>query len=89
VDKQSDHPSETEALNYPHFNKVIENAGTIADLTKIVARAYYDFEQARKTAPKPSPNDELRSNPLNNHNPLAPRRGDGSITSVNVPKRRG
>lgn len=82
ITNETDHPSETEAINYPHFNKVLNNAGTIADLTKIVARAYADFEESlrqKEAAQKRVPQQSSGNGPV---------KGDGSITSVNVPKRR-
>lgn len=75
----TDHPSETEAINYPNFNKVLNNAGTIVDLTKIVARAYADFEESLRQK------QAVERMSQDGHGPV---KGDGSITSVNVPKAR-
>lgn len=75
----TDHPSETEAINYPNFNKVLNNAGTIVDLTKIVARAYADFEESLRQK------QAVERISQGGHGPV---KGDGSITSVNVPKAR-
>lgn len=85
VVQQSDHPSETEALKYEHFDKTLLNNGTIADLTKTVAKAYASFEESFRQREAAARKAAIRTQ----GNPNAPQKGDGSITSVNVPKRRG
>lgn len=81
VGPANSHPSEMEAVGYDKFARFLNNTSTLEAYQNYVRLAYADFEQAHapvvKAAPAPS------------GNPLAPKKGDGSITSVNVPKRRG
>ena len=80
------HASEIEAINYQHFAKTLHNSRDLDYFADLVKQAYGDFQKER--APQAAPvSDELRSKPLGNG--LGPRKGDGSITSVNVPKVKG
>lgn len=98
VGPANEHASEMEAIDYPLFDRFINNSRDLDYLSGIVAGAHADFQSREASKLKnvsmpqytDKPVDEfgLRSGPANG-NPAGPRKGDGSITSVNVPKRRG
>jgi len=88
------HASEIEAINYPHFARTLHNSRDLDYLRELVSSAYKDFSQIEASklinvGREDEGRDEhgLRSSVPSGH-PLAPKKGDGSITSVNVPKRR-
>lgn len=90
VGPANNHASELEAVSY-EFDRTIHNSRDLDYLRNLVGRVYTDFAQikaARGPVVNPANEDGLRSRPASG-NPLGPRKGDGSITSVNVPKRRG
>ena len=89
VGPANSHASEMEAVDY-EFDRYINNSKDLDYLEQMVDLCYRDFQRLRAPKPETSPVDEdgLRSRPARNDHPLAPRKGDGSITSVNVPKRR-
>ena len=90
VGPANDHASEMEAIGYPHFAKTLHNSRDLEFFRGLVKQAYGDFSTERNviTAKPVVVDDQLNSAPVV-HSPLAPRKGDGSITSVNVPKKRG
>ena len=90
VGPANDHASEMEAIDYPHFAKTLHNSRDLEFFRGLVKQAYGDFSTERNviTAKPVVVDDQLNSAPVV-HSPLAPRKGDGSITSVNVPKKRG
>lgn len=92
VGPANEHASEMEAIDYPRFDRFINNSRDLDYLADTVRKAYFDFSavEARKLGNVAMPDENgLSSRPVGQGHPLAPRKGDGSITSVNVPKRRG
>jgi len=96
VGPANDHASEIEAIDYPRFDRFINNSRDLGYLENMVRAAYFDFSavEARKLSNVARPDpvavgpDGLSGRPVGQGHPLAPKPGDGSITSVNVPKRR-
>lgn len=90
VGPANDHASELEAVDYNHFAKTLHNSRDLDFLKEITRSAYADFAYAESQKLKNvamSADGQLYSKVPSGH-PLAPKPGDGSITSVNVPKRR-
>lgn len=81
------HASEIEAINYPHFARTLHNSRDLDYFRDLVKNAYADFVYDRTPKGPMVKPDSLNSAPVGNG--LGPRKGDGSITSVNVPKKRG
>lgn len=77
VGPANDHASEMEAVDYPHFARTLHNSRDLDYFRDLVKRAYADFVY-----------DRTPKGPVGG-NSLAPKKGDGSITSVNVPKAKG
>lgn len=77
VGPANSHASEMEAINYPHFTRTLNNTSDLETFKGFVRLAYKDFEEATTPAAPVGGNG------------LGPRKGDGSITSVNVPKAKG
>lgn len=48
VGPANDHPSETEAVKYPHFTRTIRNDGSLRDYQKEVEKAYELYETGRR-----------------------------------------
>lgn len=94
VGPANSHASEMEAIDYPHFQKTLYNSRDLDYFRDLVKQAYGDLVQERAVVTtkqmqaNPTDQNGLRSGPRND-NPLAPKKGDGTITSVNVPKRKG
>lgn len=91
VGPANDHASEMEAVDYA-FDRYINNSKDLDYLQSMVNLCYTDYVRLRTPQPEVQElnrkdREGLRTGPANG-NPVGPRKGDGSITSVNVPKRR-
>ena len=77
VGPANEHASEMEAINYPHFSRTIYNSRDLDFLSNIVLECYAEFAKDRVVPVQPKANRAGAAG------------RQPSVTSVNVPKRRG